>query len=278
MAMPIAMPTEHDLASLPIVDITSTGLWVPSDHNETNFGFSFMNTNSEFIRNAQTFTTDTLENERFFDSQSTHPEDQPVSDDDDTAFYDACDDMATKAFHLSIDYDKIIDSETVDSFLGQLDYAELRGDHEEFDTFAFGSCAAIQDQAEWYVDYLGYRPIDVIRKTLERTSQLATTILQFLMRRHIKSRFPHLNRNRLRETVATDTYFANVRALGGATCAQVFYGLQSHMINVYGMKTESEMPDIYQDFICDEGAPNILRIRLYTKQKQCKTELRKLDK
>jgi hypothetical protein len=31
------------------------------------------------------------------------------------------------------------------------------------------------------------------------------------------------------------------------------------MINVYGMKTESEMPDIYRDFIREEGAPNILR-------------------
>jgi hypothetical protein len=31
------------------------------------------------------------------------------------------------------------------------------------------------------------------------------------------------------------------------------------MINVYGMKSESEMPESYQDFIRDEGAPNILR-------------------
>ena len=79
------------------------------------------------------------------------------------------------------------------------------------------------------------------------------------MRRHIKARFPWLNCNRLRETVATDTYFANTRALGGATCAQVFYGVHSHMINVYGMKSESKMPDAYKDFICDEGVPRILR-------------------
>lgn len=59
--------------------------------------------------------------------------------------------------------------------------------------------------------------------------------------------------------VATDTYFANVRALGSATCAQVFYGVQSHMINVFSMKSESEMPDAYMDFIRAEGAPHILR-------------------
>ena len=31
------------------------------------------------------------------------------------------------------------------------------------------------------------------------------------------------------------------------------------MINVYGMKSESEMPEAYKDFIREEGAPNILR-------------------
>jgi hypothetical protein len=46
-----------------------------------------------------------------------------------------------------------------------------------------------------------------------------------------------------------DTYFANVWAIGGITCAQVFYGVQSHMINVYGMKSESAMPEAYKDFI-----------------------------
>jgi hypothetical protein len=101
--------------------------------------------------------------------------------------------------------------------------------------------------------------MDIIRKTLQNTTQLGQTILRFPMQRHIKARFPWLNCNRLRETVATDTYFANVRAIGGATCAQVFYGVQSHMINVYGMKSESEMPDTYMDFIREEGAPSILR-------------------
>jgi hypothetical protein len=53
-----------------------------------------------------------------------------VTKEDDTVFHDACNDMDTKAFHLSIDYDKIIDSVTVNSFLGQLDCAELRWDNE----------------------------------------------------------------------------------------------------------------------------------------------------
>jgi hypothetical protein len=64
---------------------------------------------------------------------------------------------------------------------------------------------------------------------------------------------------RLKEAVATDTYFASVKAINGYTCAQVFYGCQSNMINVYGMKTESEGPYAYEDFLREEGIPTILR-------------------
>ena len=40
------------------------------------------------------------------------------------------------------------------------------------------------------------------------------------LQRHWKPRFPHLNVHRLMEPVATDTVFANCKALGGDTCAQ----------------------------------------------------------
>ena len=59
--------------------------------------------------------------------------------------------------------------------------------------------------------------------------------------------------------LAIDAYFTNSHALGGPTCAQVFYGVNSYMINIYGMKSESEMPNAYKDFIRDEGIPCILR-------------------
>ena len=93
----------------------------------------------------------------------------------------------------------------------------------------------------------------------QKTTQLAKAILRYPLRRHIKSRFPQLNRPRLREKVATDTYFANCRDVTGATCAQVFYGMTSHMINVYGLRTESQAPEAYADFLRHEGAPTDLR-------------------
>ena len=99
------------------------------------------------------------------------------------------------AFHLTLEPHDAINSHDVDIFLFTLAYDELRGAREDFDSFAYVSCAATQDQAHKYVEYLGYQPIGIIRKTLENTTQLATTTLQFPMRWHIKAHFPWLNCN-----------------------------------------------------------------------------------
>ena len=77
--------------------------------------------------------------------------------------------------------------------------------------------------------------------------------------RHWKPRFPILNMHRFFEPVATDTFFANCQALGGATCRQVFYGIQSHVINFYPIKSENEGPTAYEDFLHLEGCPTLLR-------------------
>ena len=106
---------------------------------------------------------------------------------------------------------------------------------------------------------LAWLPLDIVKKTLECTTQLAQWHSRLPMRRHWKARFPWLNVTRLSEAVATDTFFASIRALLGETCAQIFYGITSCMINIYGMRTESEGKLAYEDFIRDEGAPTILR-------------------
>jgi hypothetical protein len=74
-----------------------------------------------------------------------------------------------------------MDSATVDEFLTHLNYAKLQRDHEEFNTFAYAYPAAIQDQAQKHVEYLGYLSVNIVRKTMEKTSQLATTIFRFLI-------------------------------------------------------------------------------------------------
>jgi hypothetical protein len=104
--------------------------------------------------------------------------------------------------------------------------------------------------------WLAWIPIENIRKTLQNTTQIAKAVTNYPMIRHLASRFKLLNRFRLREVVSTDTIFSSVRAVGGARCAQVFYGLTSHHMDVYGMGSKSQFPDIYKEFIRDQGVPS----------------------
>ena len=71
--------------------------------------------------------------------------------------------------------------------------------------------------------------------------------------------FPFLNQVQFHETVSTDTFFLSIHNISGATCAQVFYGLASHYINVYGLRTESDNVHALEDFVREEGIPSIIR-------------------
>jgi hypothetical protein len=62
---------------------------------------------------------------------------------------------------------------------------------------------------------------------------------------------------------STDTIFSSVRAVGGARCAHVFYGLTSHHMDVYGMDSKSRFPD----FIRDQGVPSGLHRDNATEQR-----------
>jgi len=55
-----------------------------------------------------------------------------------------------------------------------------------------------------------------------------------------------------------DTLFSSCQGVTGQSCAQVFYGMSSYMMNVYGMCSKVEVPNIYKDFICEEGILSIL--------------------
>ena len=187
----------------------------------------------------------------------------------------------TKAFHLELDdeYCKgcYVREHEVDRMLDNMDDKELYGINEPFDTFAYAVRVSekVEDLRKLQ-PYLGYRPIEVIRKTLQNTTQLAMNVVKYPMKRHFKSLGEYLNKPRLRETVGTDTIFSSVRDVSGAWCAQVYWGFSSHMINVYGMKTESEMPNAQDDFMREEGIPDILRSDNARVQRYGKEMLRKL--
>jgi len=98
--------------------------------------------------------------------------------------------------------------------------------------------------------YFGWRPEPVVKKTLERATQMARMILRKQMRRHKKARFPHMNVFRIDEPVSTDPLFTNCRSMyHGYTAAQVFFETKSHTIFIYGIKSKGEFPRVYRDFI-----------------------------
>ena len=100
--------------------------------------------------------------------------------------------------------------------------------------------------------------MEVVRRTIQATTQLAKAIVSFPMTRHFRARFPQLWRYRINEIVCEDDYHGKEKAIGGWWFAAIFYGVTSQMINVYGMKTKAQVPKAYKDFIREEGIPGRL--------------------
>ena len=135
------------------------------------------------------------------------------------------------------------------------------GQNVSFDAYGYVNATftkATNKDAAKYQPYLGWRPLEVVRQTLENTTQMARTHQRENMRGHTQALFPFLNCVQLHETVSTDTFFSSTRDISGATCAQVFYGLTSHFINVYGLRTESDNINALEDFTREEGIPLII--------------------
>src|SRR5688572_6881016 len=69
-----------------------------------------------------------------------------------------------------------------------------------------------------------------------------------------------MNVTRIDELVSTDAMFTTCRNMyHGYMAAQVFFGIKSHTIFVYGIKSKEELPKIYRDFNRNQEAPSALR-------------------
>jgi hypothetical protein len=96
---------------------------------------------------------------------------------DDRYFYDPSDDYVIEgperhAFTLTLDHESVMKN-AIDDFLDQIPSDELLGMHEPFDTYAYGLRTAVTMQhAAKLQPYLGYRPLEVVRRTIEYTTQL----------------------------------------------------------------------------------------------------------
>ena len=133
-----------------------------------------------------------------------------------------------------------------------------RGDKEStVSTYAFVAQAVRDFHAlEKLRPNFAYRAVEAIKKTFENTTQFAKSYTPFPMQRHWRAMYKWFNYARITETVCTDTILVNVPDVRrGSSCAQAYYGVKSHMINVYDMYTKSQAHGTYQDFIREEGVP-----------------------
>ena len=94
-----------------------------------------------------------------------------------------------------------------------------------------------------------------LAKTFDNTTQLGRMNLRIPMQRHVKSRNPILQRRRINEPYATDTWFSTTTSYEGYNCVQLFYGTKSRVMSNYGLTTESDGPNALLDFFRQEGVP-----------------------
>lgn len=174
------------------------------------------------------------------------------TDNDNDVFHDAHENTRRKVFHLAVDHQFLTrekgkgkslhtTQDKVDNILIDMDWSELVGEHESFSTLAYAISTVEKFQKlENIQPNLAWKPIEVIKRTLEETIQRASSILSFPMKNHNVSCFPWAKKFRLQEKIATDTVFCTTLGIGGFNCARIFVRLMLRMINVYPMPSKQE--------------------------------------
>ena len=105
-------------------------------------------------------------------------------------------------------------------------------------------------------------PADVVKNTIQNTTQWYRAENRHPMRRHLKSRFPAAHVNHLPDMVSYDTIFSDTPAgdygvpgHAGCTKLQLFYAKPSQFVYGVPLGRKSDVPGAVKDFICFWGAP-----------------------
>ena len=111
------------------------------------------------------------------------------------------------------------------------------------------------------VDYEKLRPFfgwvnaDIVKQTIDQTTQWGVALDSVPMKRHLRSRNPALNVCRRHEPVTTDTLFSDTLEVdSGVKQAQVFVGRDSLVADVYPMKSSKQFVNTLEDNITRRGA------------------------
>lgn len=107
--------------------------------------------------------------------------------------------------------------------------------------------------------FFAFLPSEVVSRTLQKTTQYARVRFSDTFKRYYKTPFPALNVARRNEDLLTDIIYSDTPAIDdGATCATIFSGRLSHVLDVYGMRSESQFVSTLEDVIRERGAPKRL--------------------
>ena len=142
------------------------------------------------------------------------------------------------------------------STMEEAEYAELLGMSDERKmNMKMKKHEHVKQHPEEIAPFFFYPKEKVLEKTLECTTQFGAIHGHFPMQIYHKSRNPLLQRRKINEDYATDSWFSTVTSYEGHNGAQGFYGIKSKYMSHYGFKTESEGPDFLLDFFRKEGVP-----------------------
>ena len=98
--------------------------------------------------------------------------------------------------------------------------------------------------------FFGWVNSDIVKQTIDQTTQWGVALDSIPMKRHLKSRNPALNVPRRHEAVAMDTIFPDTPAVdSGVKQAQVFVGRDSLVTDVYPMKSGKQFVNTLEDNI-----------------------------
>ena len=103
---------------------------------------------------------------------------------------------------------------------------------------------------------MGWMPLEVVKKTIEKSTQWFRNIYRLPMRKHFKSRFPRANVHSRMENVAFDKVISDTPAhKSGVKQAAFFVGTSTRVKDVYPMRSEKQFPKLMEDNIRERGAP-----------------------
>ena len=109
--------------------------------------------------------------------------------------------------------------------------------------------------------FFAFLPTEIIRRTLQATTQCARVPMLETTKRFYKSPFPVLDVARRNEDLRTDVIYSDTPAIDdGSTSAAIYSGETSHVLDsIYGMKTNKQFVNtLVEDIIRDRGAPTCL--------------------